>query len=182
MGKTNRLAWTHTQGNAHSYLHAKLNNHDGYNVDFAHKWTRVHAIICLQTTGNKTYILALGHELTHSYTTDEKVHKRMWKRMFIRGLDMHMCKFLPTKEATLSRGRMPFSEWRLTLALLRLSICLFFGGFRWGGFDLRSLPPCRLPLHPLYCSFTTSCSAFDYAAFILLLTILHTVHRQRKRG
>lgn len=68
------------QPNAHTYLHAKLNNHNKYNMDLliselAH--THTHAIICLQTTVNKTYILALGHELTHSYTTDEKVHKRM---------------------------------------------------------------------------------------------------------
>lgn len=155
MWKTNRLASTYIQQNAHTLLHAKLNNHNKYNMDlFMSELAQTHAIICLPTTVCKTYILALGHELTHSHTTDKEVYKSMWKSTFIHGLDIHLCKILTTK--TLSRGRMLLSKWRLTLALLRLSIW-FFGGLRRICF---AVPPSQLiTLHSLHCSFTTSCSS-----------------------
>lgn len=75
------------QRNAHTYLHAKFTNRNKRDMDLliGELTQHTHAIICLQTAVNKTYILALGHELTHSYTTDEKVHKRMRESIFICG-------------------------------------------------------------------------------------------------
>lgn len=42
-----------------------------------HELAYTDAIVSLQTTVKKTYILALGDELTHSHTADKKVHKSM---------------------------------------------------------------------------------------------------------
>lgn len=172
MWKTNRLASTYIQQNAHTLLHAKLSSHNKYNMDlFMSELAHTYAIICLLTTVCKTYILALGHELTHSHTTDEEVYKSMWKSIFIHGLDMHLCKILKTK--TLNRGRMLLSEWRLTLEMLRLSIWLFFGAFLFC-----TVPPSRLPSIP--CILASPLPALDYTALILLLTVLHTIPRLKK--
>lgn len=59
--------------------------------------SHTHAIICIQTTVHKAYIFALGHESTHSHKADKKVHKNTQQSIFIRGLEMHMCKYLKTK-------------------------------------------------------------------------------------
>lgn len=114
------------QRNAHAIFTNRNKHHVDLLISELTQYT--HAVVCLQTTVNQTYILAPGHELTHSYTTDEKVHKRMRKSIFIGGLDMHMCQFLATKEATLSRGRMPLFLSDGTVTPQHLVI--FLGGFR----------------------------------------------------
>lgn len=138
--------------------------------------SRTHAITCLHTRVKKAYILAPGHELAHSYSTEEKVDKRMWKSIFIRGLDAPMCKLNTTKEATRRSGR---TLWFLVLFCFWWCDALAFGywlaGFRQRDFVLQWLPRSRSASVPCLV-------ASPLPAAIILLTVLHTVHRQRKRG
>lgn len=117
--------------------------------------SRTHAITCLHTRVKKAYILAPGHELAHSYSTEEKVDKRMWKSIFIRGPDAPMCKLNTTKEATRRSGR---TLWFLVLFCFGWCDALAFGywlaGFRRRDFVLQWL---QISLRPLLCSFATSC-------------------------
>lgn len=68
----------HVQQKAYTHPHAKLSSiHNEYNAnalmhELAHTCNRLSS-----NNVQKTYIFALGHELTHSHTADKKVHKSM---------------------------------------------------------------------------------------------------------
>lgn len=120
---------------------------------FISELTQTNAIICLPIRVCKTYILALGHELTHSHTTDEEVYKSMGKSTCIHGLDMHLCKILTTKT---EQGKNAFKWVTSHFGTVTPQHLVFLGGLRRICF---AVPPSQqITLHSLHCSFTTSCS------------------------